>query len=499
MAKKIFHKVKNLNMPETLVAICAVLALLLALLPILRLAMFTTPWYDDYSYTYFTKSFIAQDGIWPGALNGALYTTKTWWYCWQGTYSSIFLMALSPLVLGEEYYWMGVMAIILFFVFASMMLVKVVCKNVLKAKTSTQIIAASIVTAALVEFIYNSQQGLFWYNSAVHYTFMHGVVFLFVAVLVKMFYAEKNLAIAGWTLLLTFLAIVCAGSNFVSALQGFLCLGIAVLLMFIYKRRAKFCCVLPIVVYGFGLYKSLSAPGNSVRGALYQGYGAIESIFYSFVSAFRNFWELTGVQFFVVLALFLLVVWNTVKEMQFTFRFPGLISLFSLCFYATGYTSSYYAMGMDGLARTWVVVKFTLFILLFINATYWLGWAMKQWQKKEKEVKQAKHYVWYYALVAVGILLCFLLTEGQARDFSSFGAYYYVHTGEAANHLAEYEQRIETIKNGGDNVEVAPMFWKPWFLFKGELSTNPTAEANVEMAKWYGKQSITLKIEDETD
>ena len=58
-------------------------------------------------------------------------------------------------------------------------------------------------------------------------------------------------------------------------------------------------------------------------------------------------------------------------------------------------------------------------------------------------------------------------------------------------------QRVETIKNGGANVEVKPIFWKPWFLFKGELSTDPDAEQNRSMSDWYGKESITLILEDE--
>lgn len=499
MIQKIIKKAKEINIPENIVAVLAVIALVAILLPILRLAMFTTPWYDDYGYTFYTKSFMAQDGIWPGIVNGPWYTARTWWYCWQGTYSSIFLMGLSPIVFGEQYYWMGVMAIIVYFVFASMLLTKVVCKYILKAKLSVQISVASLVTAALVEFIYNSQQGLFWYNSAVHYTFMHALVFTFIAVLIKMFYSEKIVGLVGWSLLAAMLAIVCGGANFVSSLQGFLGLLIAIFLMIIYKKKSVFFCVLPTLVYGFGLYKNLSAPGNAVRGAYYQGYGAVESILYSFVSAFKNFWELTGFRFFFVLALFMLLIWNTVKVMKFDFRFPGLVTFFSLCFYATGYTSSYYGMGFEGLARSWVVVKFTLFILMFINATYWLGWGMKQWRRKGRQIENAKQWVWCYAIFAVGMLCCFLFTEGQARDFSTFGAYYYVHTGEAANHNAEYMQRVETIKNGGANVEVKPIFWKPWFLFKGELSTDPDAEQNRSMSDWYGKESITLILEDETN
>lgn len=200
----------------------------------------------------------------------------------------------------------------------------------------------------------------------------------------------------------------------------------------------------------------MSAPGNAVRAAHFQGYGVIKSILYSFYSALKNFWEFTRFRFFFALALFVLIIWNVVKESGFAFRYPGLVSFFSLCFYATGYTPSYYGGGEEGIARTWVVVKFTLLILLFMNAAYWLGWGMKQWKKKRGEVGKAKHYT-------------------------------------------EYLQRVETIKNGGANVEVKPIFWKPWFLFKGKLSTNPYAEENKEMADWYGKESITLKLEDETN
>ena len=33
-----------------IVAVCAVVALLLLLLPLLRLALYAAPWYDDYNY-----------------------------------------------------------------------------------------------------------------------------------------------------------------------------------------------------------------------------------------------------------------------------------------------------------------------------------------------------------------------------------------------------------------------------------------------------------------
>lgn len=93
------------------------------------------------------------------------------------------------------------------------------------------------MTAAMVEFVYNAQQGLFWYNSAIHYTFMHGVLFLLIATLVKVFYADKTSVVCGWTVAGSVLSVICAGSNFVTALQGLLCILIAAFLMVLYKKK----------------------------------------------------------------------------------------------------------------------------------------------------------------------------------------------------------------------------------------------------------------------
>ena len=36
------------------------------------------------------------------AISGALDCSRTQWYAWQGTYSSIFFMALMPAIWGEQ-------------------------------------------------------------------------------------------------------------------------------------------------------------------------------------------------------------------------------------------------------------------------------------------------------------------------------------------------------------------------------------------------------------
>ena len=91
--KKLWEKVKKVILwkPDMrLVAVLAVTALLLLLIPLLRMTIYTIPWYDDYGYASNVKNFLALDYTLANAWKGALYCVKTQWYAWQGTFSSCF-------------------------------------------------------------------------------------------------------------------------------------------------------------------------------------------------------------------------------------------------------------------------------------------------------------------------------------------------------------------------------------------------------------------------
>ena len=67
--------------PDTkIVAAGAVLALVLLLIPLYRIAFYSVPWYDDYIMGLFTKNFLVQERSLSSVLQGALYCTKTQWY-----------------------------------------------------------------------------------------------------------------------------------------------------------------------------------------------------------------------------------------------------------------------------------------------------------------------------------------------------------------------------------------------------------------------------------
>ena len=123
---------------------------------------------------------------------------------------------------------------------------------------------------------------------------------------------------------------------------------------------------------------------------------------------------------------------------------------------------------------------------------------MDVWKKIERiaGIGQESNSLRFYLLIGVLILAAFSLEKNQAGNYSSYGAYYYIHTGEADAYHSEYLARVETIKNGGDKVVVNAYYFRPWFLRVGDLSEDASREENQAMAMWYNKEAIYCKYPD---
>ena len=80
-----------------LVAGMAFAAFVLLMIPLLRIAIYSVPYYDDYKFGGFVKGFLTQERSLRSALQGALYCTKTNWHAWQGTYSASFFNSLMQI------------------------------------------------------------------------------------------------------------------------------------------------------------------------------------------------------------------------------------------------------------------------------------------------------------------------------------------------------------------------------------------------------------------
>lgn len=476
-------------------AVFFALALVLMLIPLLRLTEYSVPWYDDYTYGLPAKLEVESGGGFSGALKGAWYSTRTSWYAWQGTYSSIFFMSLMPGVWGEQYYFWGPVFLILLPVLGIFALTGVLARDVLGFDRVYTLSLQSVITAAVLMLIYSAKEGFYWYNSGIHYVGMHSFCLLLLAMAVKLL-KVKNRVAGGFLVAGTMLgALLSAGANFVTALQGLLALltvaGVAALC-----RNRRFLLLIPsLLVYGVGFYKNVAAPGNDKRMEFYVGWGydPAESVLRSFQEAFLHLWEFTGFITLAVLALLAPIVWQAVKKSSFDFRYPGLVLAWSVCLYASGFTPSLYSLGHAGLSRTLNAVKITYDLLLLFNEVYWLGYLCRRLEKKGKNRFDGLCVWWFYPIVGAAMLLIFATSSNQAGNYSAYGAYYYVHTGEAYNFYHEYLARVEKLKGQEPDVTVEPYGFKPWFLCMGDWAEDADNEVNRAVASWYGKDSVVVE------
>lgn len=482
------------------VAIVAMTVLALLLIPLVRVAFYSVPWYDDYGYAQYVKNFLVQEASFSSMWEGLMYCVKTQWYAWQGTYSSMFFMALMPGLWGDDKYFIGPLLLIALLLVAIFVFVKVVIRDVLHADWASCVALQAITAIMVIELIHVPQHGFYWYNAGIHYVGMHSVLLFWLAMSIRLIQTKRlpaRIVLAAGTVLG---ASIVAGSNYVTSLQGILLmLSIVGVACVIYKKDSvRLLWLLPsLAMYLFGFYKNVSAPGNQVRAGHYVGWGLspVQAVLQSFVEAANNLGEFTGWITIAIMVLIAPVIWQMVGKLSFTFRMPGLLLLWSVCLYATGFTPSLYSMGNEGLARTLNAVKITYQLLLLANEIYWLGWLRKALEKKEKAVASGKIGWWFYPVMGVLMLGIFLVDTDRTGTYSSWAAYYYIHNGECYNFYHQYLDRVEKIKTGGSTVEITPYTWRPWIVCMGDLEEDPNSEPNRFMAQWYGKEAIICKPE----
>lgn len=481
-----------------LVAVGAAVTLVLLLVPLLRIALYSTPSYDDYLYGKFVKDFLNQKSGLKSALEGAVSCVKTQWYTWQGCFSSIFFMSMVPMVWAEELYFLGPVFLILILPASVCVLVKVLVRDVLKADWAFTVTLQCIAAAVAVVLIHTPQEGFFWYNSGINYVGMHAFLLLLIAAWIKLISGAGKVSSALLVLWTLVGAILAGGSNSVTALQGLLIgLSLAVLGVLLRNRQTVFLAP-SLLIYIVAFYKNVSAPGNNIHREVLReiglGMAPLSAVAQSFAEAFRYLGSFTGWMTLAVMILIAPIIWHAVRKLNFRYRYPGLLFLWSFCLYVAGFMAGLHSLGRVGMESALNALKITFQLLLIVNEVYWIGWICERRTRAEKFDVIGEAPFLFYPVMGLVILLIFAMDPGKENHYSTYTAYHYVHTGEAYNYYHEYLQRVDAIKNGGDEIVVEPYLYRPWILCAGDLTEDSFYETNREMADWYGKESVSCQL-----
>lgn len=464
------------------------------LLPLFKLSFYDHPCADDFTYGYPPHAFWSSTGSIIETMKWVFYSVKATYLTWQGTFSSAFFMSLTPAVFSENIYWVTAFIMIGMIIFSTAFLIKVLLVDLLKTdKTSCGIIAL-ITIFILIEQMHWPAQGIYWFNASVHYTFMHSCMLFLIGNYIKIMLSNTKKKLIGRLILTFVLALICSGSNYVTALIGILLCGLIFLIFFLFYKKKSLFLIIPLLTYMVGFYFNVSAIGNQVRQANFVKETPKTAILNSLISAVRNAQNWFTILMFILLIVLVPLIWNMVTTIKYKFPVPGIVTFFSFGIMAAMFTPSYYAMGIEGVARVLNIIKMMFQLLVILNEFYWIGWFCKQLERKEISF-QIPHYYVFYGTFALLIVIVFFTTTNRERDFISYGAYASLITGQAEEYHMEYLERLELLESGEKNLVLPAFTQRPFMLWVDDITEEPSDWRNAAMANWYIKDTVVLETE----
>lgn len=403
------------------IAVCSVIVYVSSLIPVFAASVYAFPQADDWSYSWRTRLAWVDTHSLLEVVKEACTTVAESYVEWQGTFSSIFLMALQPGIWGERFY-----AVVPFFMtglltFATLFFLSYILKE---TDRSCRVIFSMAVLWLTVQEICCKPAAFYWYNGAVHYIVPY-CLFLILAVLVlKNLQKEKFDGISFFFSLL--IAVMIGGGNLVTALLTFVCLtGVILFLLIIIKRRKRLWRVAILIVVNalaFGI--NVVAPGNWLRQDLSgEPSNPIVSIFHSFYYGFFYIGEWTDETVLLMVLLLIPVMVKMARQIRFNFPLPGLVGGFSFCILSSMFTPSDYAVHTVNIGRVQNIIFAMYILLLMLNLFYLVGWYVKKVQKQKGVLTGAsfskKEGLYFYGVLAVLTFNILLTTVAEPQRFTS--------------------------------------------------------------------------------
>lgn len=467
-----------------------------SLIPIFVLAGYNFPCADDYGYSIYTRL------AWEDSHNlflviaAACRKVAEIWCTWQGTYSSVFLMAMQPGIFGDSFYAVTPWVILVPYSLAVLYLFRSVFEKLLGAEKWISVSAACICLLISIQTMVDKTQGIFWYNGSVHYMVPQAALFALTGLVLRMA-AEPETGKKRRLTAAALLILYIGGGNLVTGLECGIWIAAAIALAAAGKKNGlvkKYAILFGTWVVAFGI--NAGAPGNRVRqdGFVYRPgvvKSVLQSFFYCLDYVFGQWSDWT------VLALIVLVLPFAAKAVHsyrgsFDFRYPLLVPAFSFCILSSMFTPSVYASGEPGAGRIYNIIYLTFLLLVIVNMIYLYGWLVKKCDMKK--TASEKGDALYRISILLGTAFCAVLFAAAVPErFTSVSAVSSIVSGEAYVWKLEETERLKILMD--DTVmdaELKEFSAKPALLFYEDIEPEADNWKNIRMSSYFRKNSIKL-------
>ena len=491
-----------------LVAATAVVLLVAALVPLAAISFFNHSYADDWHYGVQAHLALQQTESVASAVRAALVETAETYVSWQGTYSAIFLMSLQPGVFGEGWYALSAPIVLAALVASTAYAARVLVLDVLRSDRSTWALLTCTVLLLQTQLMPSPVEGVFWYNSAIYYTFYHSLLMCMVGLGVRIALGEGDRARRRRrAATLAALAFVVAGGNFVTALVALELLAFAAAALAWRRRREALAFLPALLVHACGFAASVAAPGNAERQLEQFPADALSAPMTVVRSAFAG-WEYavlwTNGLLVVAVALTLPFVVRAVRSSGRAFRLPGAVAFGSLALFATSFTPTFFSMGSVGPGRVQNARYFLFVVLVFVCVAWLAGGAANRRAARGgpppsplavESLACAPRRIaaaWLVATLSLACVACsFALDDRHVDDLTSFSAASSLATGEAARYDRQVRDRLAYIEGSSSSTLEVPYYTVgPHVLFMGDIRGDMGNYINFRLAQWYGKDSV---------
>ena len=186
---------------------------LLSLVPVLWLGQYARAGADDYCYGIAVHRALQEGG---SLLEAVWHTISGYYQSWQGTFSALAFMSLTPCSWSEGAYWITPVVMLVSLAGGTFYLSGVLCRRLLGGSRRDGILVALALLFPSIQCLAQPLHSFYWWNGAVYYTFTYGLSLFYLAGLTGLFLPgrPRPRALAVGALL----GILVGGSNYASAL-----------------------------------------------------------------------------------------------------------------------------------------------------------------------------------------------------------------------------------------------------------------------------------------
>lgn len=495
----------------TKVSVFLVLLFIASLIPIALISRYNYPCADDFGFSAYSHIAWQETHSVPSVLAGAVRTVVERWFGWQGTFSSIFVMALQPAIWGEAFYCLVPWIMIGAMSASTLFFLHAVFRKVIGADRNVFLSISFLYLIFALECMIDKTQAFFWFNGAAHYMIPHSAA-LFLAGLLIRYLSEKPSSAAGHfsgrrpgrsglLLLICAASIFVGGSNYITGLITALLFISALLLLLLFRRKREAgLLILPFILFLAAFLLNVLAPGNSVRQAeMVNRPGVIKSVLLSFYYCIEYITEIWFDWTWIIFILALLpFIWEAARAAgrHFSFPCPLLVPVYSYCLLSAMFTPSLYATGEAGGGRIFNIIFLDFLLLIVGNLFYITGWFCQHMKSIQENggsfLERCNTKLYLLTVFAVAAFISILYAHVNPDYFTSTSAAHSLIYEEAARYGEEAAQRTETLRSSeGADIRLELFQTKPYLLFFSDISTDPSDWTNVLMSRYYQKNSIT--------